>query len=168
MDPLIVSLRILHIVLGTFWVGSDGLLTFVLLPRLRALGPDIERPVMATLMRVLPPIIMVSSIITAIAGVWLAGIMLGWSFDRVLATRWGWAILVGFVGTLVALIVGFGLLPPVTMRMDKLSRSIEGRSPTPDEGRQLEQLTASATALARLNSVLLILVVGTMAVARFV
>lgn len=168
MDPLIISLRVLHIGLGTFWIGTDIFVTFLLLPRLRALGPEIERAVTAALMRYLPPAIMLSSIITAITGVWLAGIMLGWSLDRVVATRWGWAILVGFVGTLVALVVGFGLLPPMTIGYDKLSRSLEGRSPTPEENRKLQQLAARVTNLAHVNTVLLIIVVIAMAVARFV
>ncbi|MFQ6014759.1 MAG: hypothetical protein ACE5NP_04890 [Anaerolineae bacterium] len=129
---------------------------------------DIERPVLADLMRVLPPAMMVSSIISAITGVVLAGMMRGWSLNWVLASGWGLAILVGFVGTAVALFVGFGLLPPLTIRLEKLSRSIEGRAPTPDESRQLQQLTASGTALARINTVLLIIVVIAMAVARFV
>ena len=148
-------------------VGTDIFVTLMLLPRLKALGSDIERTVMAALTR-LPPAMMLSSIITAITGVVLAGMMRGWRLNWVLTSGWGLAILVGFIGTAVSLFVGFGLLPPVTIRYDKLSRSIEGRAPTSDESRQLQQLAARGTALMRINTVLLIIVVIAMAVARFV
>ena len=159
-------LRILHILFGVFWVGTDVFLTFVLLPRLKALGPEIERPVMSKLMRVLPPVIMISSIITLVSGVLLIGETRGWSV--LFTTGWGWAIFIGFVLTGLAMIVGFGAVPPLTMRYEKLYRTIEGRSPTPDESLKLESLTRSIKALANTNSVMLLIVVVTMAIARFV
>jgi hypothetical protein len=168
MDTTILTLRILHIGFGTFWVGTDAFLTFLLLPRLRALGPNIERPVFAAIMRFLPPVMMLSSIVTFISGVALAGIMRGWNVNWVFASNWGIAIFTGFVGTVIALFVGFGLLPPVTIRADKLARSFEGRARTPDEARELDQLNARGKTLADINTWLLILVVIAMAVARFV
>ncbi|MBI4494793.1 MAG: hypothetical protein HY690_18610 [Chloroflexi bacterium] len=74
----------------------------------------------------------------------------------------------GFVATVLALIVGFGIIPPLSMRMDKMARSFEGRAPTGEEDRHLQSLTARITRLARANSVLLVIVVVAMAVARFV
>lgn len=168
MEIQLLSLRVLHIVFGTFWVGSDVFLTFLLLPRLRALGPNVERAVIGALMRTLPPVMMLSSAITAVTGVWLAGIMRGWSLGWVLASNSGVAILVGFVGTVAALFVGFGLLPFVTIQHDRLTRSISTRSPTQEEDHQLHRLQARATTLARVNSVLLIIVVIAMAVIRLV
>ncbi len=46
MDLEMVVLRILHIVFGVFWVGSAFFLVLILEPRLRALGPEIQRPAM--------------------------------------------------------------------------------------------------------------------------
>ncbi|MEW6034862.1 MAG: hypothetical protein AB1603_08440 [Chloroflexota bacterium] len=117
-------------------------------------------------MRVLPPTLMVSSVITVVTGVLLIGTMKGWSV--LFATDWGWAIFIGLVLTGLAVIVGFGALPPITMRYEKLYRTIEGRTPTADESRQLDSLTRGATVLARINSVLLLIVVIAMAIARFV
>jgi hypothetical protein len=168
MDVTILIWRILHIGFGAFWVGSDAFLTFLLLPRLRALGPNIERPVFASIMRFLPPVMMLSSIVTFGSGIALTGIMRGWNVNWVFASNWGIAIFAGFVGTVVTLFVGFGLLPPVTLRADKLARSFEGRAPTAAEARELDRLNARGTTLANINSVILIIVVITMAVARFV
>jgi len=168
MSTTILILRVLHIGFGAFWVGTDAFLTLLLLPRLRTLGPDVERPVMAAIMRFLPPVMMISSLVTFVSGIFLTCIMRGWNVDWVFASGWGIAISIGFVGTLLTLIVGFGLLPPLTIRSDKLERSFVGRQPTRAESEEFDKLTAQGTMLAKVNSVLLIIVVLSMAVARFV
>jgi len=168
MATNILILRVLHIGFGAFWVGTDAFLTFLLFPRLRTLGPDIERPVMAAIMRILPPVMMVSSIVTFVSGIFLIGIMRGWNVDWAFTSGWGIAISIGFFGTLMTLIVGFGLLPPLTIRTDKLERSFAGRQPTVAETEEFDKLTARGQMLAKVNSVLLIVVVLSMAVARFV
>jgi len=168
MATNILILRVLHIGFGAFWVGTDAFLTFLLLPRLRTLGPDVMRQVFAALMRFLPPVMMVSSIVTFVSGIFLTGIMRGWNVDWAFASGWGIAISIGFVGTLITLIVGFGLLPPLTIRTDKLERSFEGRQPTDAESAEFDKLRVRGTMLAKINSVLLIVVILSMAVARFV
>lgn len=168
MGTYILLLRILHIGFGTFWVGTDAFLVWLLIPQLRTLGADIERRVIAALMRFLPPVLMVSSIVTFVSGILLTGIMRGWNINWVFASGWGIAIFIGFIGTLIALIVGFGLVPPLTMRTNKLERSFEGRQPTDAEAEDFDRLRSRVTMLAKLNSVLLIIVVLSMAVARFV
>lgn len=168
MSTTILILRVLHIGFGTFWVGTDAFLTFLLLPRLRTLGSDVERRVFAAIMQFLPPVMMVSSIVTFVSGIFLTGIMRGWNVDWVFASGWGIAISIGFVGTLITLIVGFGLLPPLTIRADKLERSFEGRQPTVVETEEFDKLKARGTMLAKINTVLLIVVVLSMAVSRFV
>jgi len=164
----ILILRVLHIGFGAFWVGTDAFLTFLLLPRLRTLGPDVERRVFGAIMRFLPPVMMISSLVTFVSGIFLTGIMRGWNVNWVFTSGWGTAIFIGFVGTLLTLIVGFGLLPPLTIRTDKLERSFEGRQPTSAETEEFDRLRRQGTMLAKLNSVLLIVVVISMAVARFV
>jgi hypothetical protein len=168
MDSVMVSLRILHIGFGTFWVGSDLFVVLLLEPRLRALGPDIQRPVMRALTRVMPPIMMLSSVVTLATGVALT-LKMRWDFlDTFLASGWGWAILIGFIMAVVAMIVGFGLLPAVTARMERVARSIEGRQPSAEEALELDRLNARIVLLARSNSALLLIALGTMAAARFV
>jgi hypothetical protein len=54
------------------------------------------------------------------------------------------------------------------IRSDKLERGFEGREPTAMETNEFDQLKTRATRLAKLNSVILIVVVISMAVARFV
>jgi hypothetical protein len=168
MDAGILTLRILHIGFGTFWVGTDLFFTFLLMPRLRALGPHIERPVLAAAGKALGPVLMVSSIITFASGLMLVGAMRGWNVSWLFASGWGIAIFAGFVGTAIALFVGFGLVPPVVIRLDRLTTDLEGRAPTAAEATEVDALRARGATLGRVNSLLLIVVVISMAVARFV
>lgn len=163
-----IALRVLHVGCGTFWVGTDLFFTFLLLPQLRGLGPAVERPVITALMRRLPPVMMTTSLLTAITGVWMAVSMQGWNPGWMLESGWGMAMLVGAVGTFITLVIGMGVIPPVTMRYDKLTRSIENRMPTEDEAVELQRLTNRTSRLVHINSGLLIIVVIAMAVARFV
>lgn len=168
MGTTILILRILHIGFGSFWVGTDLFLTFVVMPRLRSLRKDIERPAALAMMRAMPPLMMTSSLMTALSGVGLTGILRGWNFTSLTSSGWGAAIVAGFVGTLVNLVIGFGLIPPVSIRLEKLATSFEGRKPSSKETSQLDDLTARAERLSKINAVLLVAVVISMAVARYV
>ena len=118
-------------------------------------------------MRRLPPILVLTSLATAVTGVWMAVEMQGWNPGWMLESHWGLAMLVGTVGTFLALVIGLGVVPPITMRYDKLSRSMAGRVPTEDEVVELQRLTHRTQQLVHINSSLLVIVVIAMAVARF-
>ena len=78
MDIEFVILRLVHIVSGAFWVGAAVFLAFVFEPRIRALGPAIQGPVMGAVGKVAGPIMGGAGAITIIAGVYMA-----------LRLRWG-------------------------------------------------------------------------------
>jgi uncharacterized membrane protein len=142
-----ISLRILHIVAGTFWVGTDVFATFLLILQLRALGPAVEHAVMGALMRYLPPVMTISALTTAITGVWMAVTLQGWNPAWMLANGWGISMLIGFVGTAAALVIGLGMVPPVTIRYDRLSRcrpeDVRVREPRSDH--HIRSVAAGAT-----------------------
>lgn len=167
MDVQLLGFRIVHVGFGVFWVGADLFLSFLLFPRLRALGHEVERKVMGSLMRALPPVMMGSSLLTTVSGIWMMGVLKGWNFRWALADAWGVAMLVGLIGTLATLVVGFGIVPPLTIRYNRLSQTFEGREPSPEEAHRLQRAGAQVTNLVHVNSVLLIVVVIAMAVARF-
>ncbi len=52
MNEEFVVYRVLHIVFGSFWVGSALFLTIILEPRLRAMGPHFHGPVMGAVTKV--------------------------------------------------------------------------------------------------------------------
>ncbi len=167
MTSLILVLRILHIVFGVFWAGTIIFSTLILEPRLKRLGPGIQNPVMKALMPVMTPWMMLSSVIVLLTGVAMTLIMRWGTLNLLLATAWGWAMLVGFVTTLAAMVIDFGVMAPTGMQIEKLAKSFEGRAPTPDEARRLAGLNARIETLSRMDFVLILLTVGSMAAARY-
>jgi len=63
-------------------------------------------------------------------------------------------------------IVGFGLLTPTGIRLDRLGRSIEGRPPTPEEGQQLQYLSERVKKLSRVNFIFVAIAIVTMVTAK--
>ena len=59
-DPLMVVLRIVHIVFGMFWAGTAVFLAVILDPRLRSLGPEVQRPVMGAIAPIMGPALGIS------------------------------------------------------------------------------------------------------------
>lgn len=168
MDLLLVTLRVLHFVFGVFWVGTVFFLTLIFQPRLQRLGPAVQRPVMGALTPALIPAMMASSIITIGSGLALTLIMRWGTLGVFLASDWGWAMLIGTATTVGAVTVGFGFATPTARSMAKLGQSIQGRAPAPAELQELNRLARRFEALSRTNVVLLLIAVGTMAVARFI
>ncbi len=164
----LMILRIVHIVFGIYIAGSYLFLVPILEPRLKRLGPAIQSPVMRALMPILTPINAISFIIIIGTGMAMTLIMRSGTLNTLFVTAWGWAMIIGLVATLAAAVVGFGFLMTTGFRMDKLGRSIEGRAPTPDEGKILHQLSARIETLSRVNLVLIVIALASMIASRYI
>ncbi len=163
----LMILRIVHVVFGIYIAGSYLFLVPILEHRLKRLGPAIQSPVMRALMPILTPINAISFIIIIGTGMAITLSMRSGALNTLFVTAWGWAMIIGLVATLAAAVVGFGFLMTTGFRMDKLGRSIEGRAPTPDEGKILHQLSARIETLSRVNLALIIIAVATMIASRY-
>ena len=99
-DPLMIVLRLIHIVFGAFWVGSAVFLALILEPRLRALGPTYQGPVMGAIAPVMGPAIGTAAVLTILAGIWMSVKLYSGRWDLWFSTGWGYAILFGARGIL--------------------------------------------------------------------
>lgn len=164
----ILVLRIVHIAFGTFWVGSSFFRVLVLEPRLQALGFKVRDPVMGAIGPVIGRTQNLAGVITIVAGVILL-LRLRWGhLDTVLETGWGWAMLIGFITAVTASVAGsFG---PGGWRnsMAGLRQSYEGREPTAEEAAELERLATLSRRGHQVRAMLMLISIGSMAVARFV
>ncbi len=167
MSALLV-LRIVHIFFGVFLAGYYLFMVPILAPRLKRLGPTIQGPVMQALMPVLTPVMAISAIVIVGTGVAMTLIMRQGNLGTLFTTGWGWAIIVGSVLTLVAVVLAFGFITPAGLRIEKLSSSIQGRPPTPDEARQLGQLSSRIETISKINFVLIVIILLAMLLARYV
>lgn len=165
MDAIMVALRSLHIGFGIFLVGNGLFATLILEPRLRALGPAVQGPVMGAVMPVMTRIQVLSFAIVIVTGGILMYLLRGNFFQS--GSNWGWAILAGLAITLAALIISFGMVTPLGIRMMKLGASIEGRPPTPDEARRMAAMAGRVRTLTRVLVALSVAIVVSMAGARY-
>ena len=167
MDIGLITLRVLHIVSGVFWVGGVFFFTLIAEPRLRALGPTIQRPAMQSITRVMGPAFETAGSITIVSGLAIVYVLRSDDLSSIFDSRWGWAILVGFISTISAAIIGFGFTLRTARRLQGIAAGIEGRPPNPDEMQQIQSLSSRLIILARTVTVLLLITLLTMASARF-
>jgi uncharacterized membrane protein len=168
MNGELMLLRLLHIVPGAFWVGAAIFVAFILEPVVKKLGPPVEGPLFASLGKVMGPIMTLNGAITIAFGLVLVARTPGRSFDQLFANGWGTAIGIGLVTALLAFFFGLrtGML---AAGMGRIARSItKGAPPPPDKLSQIEGIKKQLRLAGRANAVLVIVAVGSMAVARYV
>lgn len=165
------AVRILHVVLGVFWVGSVLFIAAFLTPSIRAGGPGggalMQQIVVA---RRLPLWLMGASILTLLSGVGLY-----WHDSLGFRSAWlgsgpGRAFGLGGVFGLAGSLIGMTVNAPTARRMGELGGRLQaaGRGPSPDEQAEIASLQARLDRAGALVSVLLVLATLLMAVARYI
>ena len=165
MQFVLILLRLVHIVAGTFWAGSALLIALVLLPGVRKNGPGGERALpMANISQAMS----LASILTVVAGVllyWLLGrYNLGW-----MLTLSGITLTLGSLAGIAAFLIGTFSTGPKAKRLAELGGQIQasGGPPTPEQAQELGRLQAKLSSSSTLSTVLTTLSLGLMAVARY-
>ena len=161
------TLRLIHVIAGIFVGGTYLFLVPILEPRLRRLGPAIQGSVMSALMPILTPVMGLSFIVLFGTGTAMTLLIRQGNLSQLVTTAWGWVIFLGIIATIAICIVGFGIITPTGIRMEKLGRSIEGRAPTPEEGQRLHQLSVRIEKLSRINFVFVVIALATMVISRY-
>jgi hypothetical protein len=171
MTPMLFLLRVLHVVVGAFWVGMVLFVALFLMPTIKAIGPA-AAPLMGYLTQVrrLPIVMLTSAWITLLSGAALA-----WHDAGPLGFRWfsvgpgrifGLGAVLAFVATLIGMVVN----TPTARRIGAISGRAQsgGAPPSPEEQVELRQLQARLTGGTNLIAVLLVAALTAMAVARYV
>ena len=165
------ALRILHIVVGVFWVGTVVFLAAFLTPSVRGAGPA-GSAVLQQLMGVrrLPIWIMGAMVVTLLSGLGLywrdsAGFQSVW-----LASGAGKTFGLGGAVAIVASILGMAVNMPAGRRLAEIGGRLQaaGRPPTPDEQATLAALQARLGRASVVAAVLLVTATLLMAIARYV
>ena len=159
MDMEMVVMRVLHILAGVIWAGSAIFLAVVLDPRLKALGPDVQRKVTAALAPSLRIVLDGGAAVTILVGILL--VLRMDRLDSLFNTNWGLAITTGLVASVLALASGIAA-------MSTTKKLIGTGQNTSDNHADVDGLSARATLLARITAALVVIAVVTMAAARFV
>jgi uncharacterized membrane protein len=168
----LLVLRLLHIVLGVFWVGSVTMLTLFLLPSLGAAGPA-GGAVMQQLTQVrrLPVWMMAAAILTVLSGLGLYWHdSAGFSSSTWLASGSGRTFGLGGVLAIVAVVIGMAVNNPAGKKLGAMMAQVQaaGRPPSPEEAATIQRLQARLAKAAVTVTVLLLLATAAMALARYV
>lgn len=161
------ALRILHIIFGVYMVGTSIFILFILEPRVKSLGKGTWQHVLRAVEAPASASLGVSVLIILGTGITMTIRLRGYDLGIILATGWGIAILVGFIATVAALVVGFGFSVPKGMQLMKMEHYMKGRDPNPNEARELDKIVDRLELVERINIVLIMIALISMPLARF-
>ena len=167
---LMIALRLIHIILGVFWVGAAFVTAGFLLPSVQAAGPS-AGPMMRQLMEVrrLPIVIMFAAILTVLSGFGMYWRDISVSSGAFARSAQGMTLGVGGVVALLTLGLGMGVITPTGKKLGALMGAIaaSGGPPTAEQGKTMAALQARMLAASRAVAALLLITVTTMAIARY-
>ena len=170
MDPLLITLRLLHILSGVVWTGFAAFTSFYLVPSLADAGPDAGKIMASLQRRGLLTLLPALALITILSGLWLMQRVSGGS-PAWFASPTAHVLSLGALFAFIAFLLGITVARPAMMRVGVL---VQGLSPTatPEErARVMEQVARLRLRGARsgqATALLLLLAAGCMAVARYV
>jgi len=167
MDPLLTSLRLLHIVFGVFWTGAHFYNALFLAPAMRDAGPAGDAVTRGLLERRLLDVMPAAALVTIASGCWLYWVAsVGLQRSYVLS-RPGLVYGLGTVATLIAFGIALGFMRPATLRAMSLLAT-DGDS-AEKEGRNAvaQAIFARVERAEQGVAALLLVAVATMAVARY-
>ena len=171
MSAGVIALRLLHIVLGVYWVGAILFFVTFLQPSVRDAGPDgmkvVQQIVRRGYLNILP----------VIAGLtMLAGLVLYWLDARAMDGAWmssgtGRGFTVGAVAAITAFLVGFFVMRRSTVRAMALGQTLPQVAEGPERQArmaEIDRLRRRAMIRSHWVAGLLLIAVAAMAVARYI
>jgi uncharacterized membrane protein len=169
MPLYVIGLRIVHILLGAFWVGAVLFITVLLQPSVQAAGSEGVRVMLELRRRRYMDVLILFAALTIVSG----GLLL-WrdsaGFDRVLLTSaMGLGLQVGAMAALAAFVLGVLVIRPAVLRMGELGAAMATADPEsrPAISARMQVLGGRLTLAGRCTAGLVAVAITAMAVARY-
>jgi len=156
---LLITLRLLHILSGIFWVGAMTFSTVFLLPAFKDAGPDGAKVGAALVKRRFMVIMPVVALVTILSGIWLFARVSGGFQETFMQSHMAKALSFGAVCAIVAFLIGVIVVRPATVQAAALAQSDPQRA---------QVLRIRAEVVGRVVTALILLAAAAMAVARYV
>jgi uncharacterized membrane protein len=125
---MLMLMRILHVGLGAFWVGTLIFTAFFLFPAMRDAGPDSAKVANQLLQRKFAVIMPLTAIIAILAGVWLLWRVSGGFANGYMGTSAGKAYSIGGLAAIIALIIGLSVVRPAMIKATQLGGTPEAQA----------------------------------------
>lgn len=170
MDPLLLVLRILHIVLGSVWVGIVVFNTYFLGPVIGELGPDGGKVMGALQKRGMLTFLPIVALGAIVSGIWLLWkVSLGFN-EHYFHTAAGHAFSGGGAMAILAYLIGIMIMRPSMLRALALTQTmaqVSDESERRTQQKQIQALRSRARTSGQVVATLLVLATGVMAVGRY-
>ncbi len=170
MDPLIIVLRLIHVVSGALWVGMLTFSTFFLMPAIQEVGPDGGKVMAAVQRRGIMTIMPLVALGTLISGIWLYIRDAAGRHAEFAQSPMGMAFGLGGLAAILAWVLGVAVMRPSMMKAMALGQGL-GPSTAAEERQRVtaeaQRLRARAGAASRATAYLLFFAIAAMAVARY-
>jgi len=169
MYALLLTMRLLHVLLGVFWAGALVFNALFLVPAMRDAGPEGAKVGAALMRRRFLDIMPIVALLTLISGFWLywrASSGFRPAFMRSgPGVMWG----IGAVAAVIAFGIGVGIMRPAMLRAAALAGTAAQLPPEGQEARMTEVLTLRLRAgkAGQIVALLLVIATAAMAVGRY-
>jgi len=170
MDPIVLILRLVHVIAGTLWVGIAAFNPFFLMPALLEAGPEGGKVMVVLQRRGLMTLLPLLALLTI-----LSGLLLFWRVSANMAgfftSPGGHTLSLGAALAIVAFVIGIAITRPAMLRAGAAMQSLSPETPAEARARvmaEVERLRQRAGRSAQLLAVLLLISAGLMAVWRYV
>ncbi len=170
MNALIVALRLIHIVLGSLWVGAVVFTAVFLGPAVQETGPDGAKVIAALQRRGLMTALPIIAIATLLSGLWLYWQDTGHFQVAYVTSPVGLAFGLGGAAAIIAFAIGISVMRPAMNRTAALVATM-GSAPEPERSQrmaEIQRLRARGAVANRIVAGLLVAAVAAMAVARYI
>jgi hypothetical protein len=170
VEPLVIVLRLVHVVAGAIWVGMVVFATFFLMPAVQEVGPDGGKVMAAVQRRGLMTVMPILALAALISGIWLYVRAAAGMHAEFARSPVGMAFGLGGLAAIVAWVLGMAVLRPSMLKAMALGQSL-GPSANAEERQRVmaeaQRLRTRAAAASRATAYLLLFSVAAMAVARY-
>jgi uncharacterized membrane protein len=166
----LITLRIVHIVLGVYWAGTIFFFVTYLEPATRAAGPEGGKVMLQLFARRYLTVLPIVAAVTILAGLWLMWTVSAGFSPTWMRSRLGRTMSFGAACALIAFFIGMGVMRPSAVRIWAIMRALPQIA---DESTRATRLAEAqvfrvrAALSARIVGVFLLLAVASMAMARY-
>ena len=167
---MLITLRLLHIVLGVLWVGMVFLTTIFLIPSLYEAGPAAGAVMQALQRRRVMTVVPIIGLVTLLSGLALYWLVSDGFDPAYMRSTIGRTLGIGAAFAIAGFVVGIAVLRPATMKAGALAASLAtaNESDRPAISAEMMRLRSRAITSGRIVTLLLVLAVAMMAIARYV
>lgn len=165
---VILILRVLHVGGGILWVGTAIFYLFLLVPAVKAAAPAGQK-VMQNLGPRIGPFMGIVTTVTVVSGALLYVRFFNGGLDWIWKTGAGLAFTIGAIAALGSYILGSAYFGKTQEKIGELGAVMEsaGGPPKPEQIKEMNRLQSSLMKAYQIDTVLLVIALLAMAVARY-